>query len=131
MYFSLLREILSPDRQYEIYLDIKDTRSRRKIAKLREVLCYDKYDFTSEMIVNLQNIRSHESQLIQIADFLVGAVSYKHRYIVRAQSAPISQAKSRLITIIEHSIKADLGKSTSRHADKINLFCFTPRQVHQ
>jgi len=38
MYFSLLSKILSPDRQYNIYLDIKDTRSRRKIRKLSEVL---------------------------------------------------------------------------------------------
>jgi hypothetical protein len=36
MYFSLLSKILSPDKQYNIYLDIKDTRSRRKVKKLSE-----------------------------------------------------------------------------------------------
>ena len=37
MQFSLLNRILSPDSRYAIYLDIKDTRSRLKLHKLREV----------------------------------------------------------------------------------------------
>ena len=64
MYFSLLSKILSPEEQYNVYLDIKDTRSRRKVRKLREVLCNDKYDFTSHMIKHIQNIHSKESDLI-------------------------------------------------------------------
>jgi len=64
-----------------LYIDIKDTRSRLKIRKLREVLCFDKYDFTSEMINHIQNIHSKESDLLQLADLLLGALSHFHRKI--------------------------------------------------
>jgi hypothetical protein len=38
MYFDMLKVILDPLTHYRIYLDIKDTRSAAKVAKLREVL---------------------------------------------------------------------------------------------
>jgi hypothetical protein len=128
MYFSLLREILDPRFQYRIYLDIKDTRSRKKVKKLKEVLCNDRFDFTSQMIAHLQNIRSHESQLMQLADFLSGAVSYKHRYILRNGEHAPTQEKAEIVTRIENALGVNLGRSTSRAAEKLNLFCFTPRE---
>lgn len=127
MYFSLLREVLSHNAKYEIYLDIKDSRSRRKVAKLKEVLCFDKYDFTSEMIVNLQNIRSHESHILQVADFIAGAVSYKHRYVMRSPQSKPSEGKLRVLAYLEKTTNTDFGRSTSRFAEKFNLFCFKPR----
>nr|EDZ39902.1 MAG: Hypothetical protein CGL2_11389058a [Leptospirillum sp. Group II '5-way CG'] len=123
MYFSLLSKILSPDRQYNIYLDIKDTRSRLKLRKLGEVLCNDKYDFTSQMINHLQNIRSHESNLLQLCDFLVGAVSYRHRGLIS------NSAKNSIIQHLERGIRRELLSSTPLREEKFNLFLFTPRQV--
>lgn len=131
MYFSLLREILSADKRYEIYLDIKDTRSRKKVAKLRDVLCHDKYDFTSSMIGNLQNIRSHESHLLQLSDFFIGAITFKHRYILRHTQSKPSESKSKIVDLIETINRIDLSRSTSRDATKFNLFCFTPREVRK
>lgn len=121
MYFSLLSKILSPDRQYNIYLDIKDTRSRLKLRKLGEVLCNDKYDFTSQMIGHLQNIRSHESYLLQVCDFLLGAVSYRHRKLTS------NPAKLEVIRNLEARLGRDLLRSTSLREEKFNLFLFTPR----
>lgn len=121
MYFSLLSKILSPDQQYNIYLDIKDTHSRLKLRKLREVLCNDKYDFTSQMIGNLQNIRSHESQLLQICDFLLGAVSYRQRRLSR------NPAKIEVLRHLETHLGRDLLHSTPLREEKFNLFLFTPR----
>jgi hypothetical protein len=122
MYYSLLSKLLSPDARYNIYLDIKDTRSRLKLGKLKEVLCNDKYDFTSQMIEHLQNIRSHESQLLQVCDFLLGAVSYRHRGL---------SGNSTKVTIINHletRLGRDLLHSTSLSEEKFNLFLFTPQQ---
>jgi hypothetical protein len=127
MYFSLLRPILSPDHQYEIYLDIKDTQSRKKVRKLREVLCNDRYDFTSSMIAWCQNIRSHESHLLQVADFLIGAVSYKHRYELRSPPNPPSSAKLEVLHYLEQTQQVDLSRSSPLRAEKFNLFCFTPQ----
>ncbi len=122
MYFSLLSKILSPDECYNIYLDIKDTRSRLKLRKLREVLCNDKYDFTSQMIGHLQNIRSHESYLLQVCDFLLGAVSYRHRGLTG------NPAKMAVIKHLEDRLGHDLLHSTPLREEKFNLFLFTPRQ---
>jgi hypothetical protein len=122
MYFSLLSKILSPDEQYNIYLDIKDTRSRLKLRKLGEVLCNDKYDFTSQMIGHLQNIRSHESHLLQVCDFLLGAVSYRHRGLAG------NPAKVAVIKRLEERLGRSLLRSTSLREEKFNLFLFRPRE---
>ena len=122
MYFSLLSKILSPDQQYNIYLDIKDTRSRLKLRKLREVLCNDKYDFTSQMIGHLQNIRSHESHLLQVCDFLLGAVSYRHRGLSG------NPAKVKVISRLEERLGRDLLRSTPLREEKFNLFLFSPQK---
>lgn len=123
MYFSLLSKILSPDQRYYVYLDIKDTRSRLKLRKLGEVLCNDKYDFTSQMIGHLQNIRSHESYLLQVCDFLLGAVSYRHRGL---ESNP---AKVAVIEHLEKRLGRQLLYSTPLREEKFNLFLFTPREA--
>lgn len=121
MYFSLLSKILSPSERYNIYLDIKDTRSRLKVRKLGEVLCTDKYDFTSQMIDRLQNIRSHESYLLQVCDFLLGAVSYRQRGLSD------NAAKVAVVRRLEERLGRSLLGSTPLREEKFNLFLFTPR----
>ncbi len=123
MYFSLLNKILSPENQYNIYLDIKDTRSRRKVQKLSEILCHDKYDFTSQMIRHIQNIHSKESDLMQMTDFLLGAVSYKHGGL------STNSAKEAVINRLEKGLGRPLSFSTPLREEKFNLFLFTPRKV--
>jgi len=121
MYFSLLSKILNPDMQHKIFLDIKDTRGRIKLRILNEILCHDKYDFTSQMIKGMQNIRSHESQLLQVCDFLLGALSYRHRKLSG------NPAKVEIIRSIETGLGRDLFHSTSLGEKKFNLFLFNPQ----
>ena len=123
MYFSLLNKILSPGERYNIYLDIKDTRSRLKVQKLGEVLGGDKYDFTSQMVGHLQNIRSHESYLLQVCDFLLGAVSYRHRGLSG------NPAKVEIIHHLEERLGRELLHSTPLREEKFNLFLFVPREA--
>lgn len=79
MYYYLLRNIISDMNQYDIYLDIKDTRSQMKIDFLREVLCNSFNDFDQRVIRKIQHVRSREVELLQLADFLMGAIAYKNR----------------------------------------------------
>ncbi len=123
MQFSLLNKILSPDSQYAIYLDIKDTRSRLKLKKLREVLCNNVYDFTSDMIGHIQNIHSHEAELMQVADYLTGALAYRHRNL---QGNP---AKVAVLEHLERKLGRSLSFSTPLREQKLNIFLFSPRQV--
>jgi len=125
MYFSLLNKILSPDNSYNIYLDIKDTRSHLKVRKLKEVLCNNVFDFTSQMIRHIQNIHSHESDLMQLADFLLGAVAYRQRGLKG------NAAKVAVVNHLERKMGYVLLHSTPLYEAKFNLFVFTPRPSAQ
>lgn len=123
MQFSLLNKILSPDSRYAIYLDVKDTRSRLKLKKLKEVLCNNVYDFTSDMIGHIQNIHSHESELMQVADFLTGALAYRHRGLSG------NTAKMKVIEHLETRWGRSLLQATPLREQKLNIFLFRPRQA--
>lgn len=116
MYFSMLKVILNPDKAHHIYIDIKDTRSREKVHKLEQVLRNDKYDYAKEIIKKVQQVRSHEVELIQLADLLTGAVSYVNRGLSD------SMAKNILIEHIRHRSKYSLTKSTLIREQKFNIF---------
>ncbi len=116
MYFSMLKVILNPDKGHHIYIDIKDTRSREKVRKLEQVLRNDKYDYAKEIIKKVQQVRSHEVELIQLADLLTGAVSYVNRGLSD------SRAKNILIEHIRHRSKYSLTKSTLIREQKFNIF---------
>jgi hypothetical protein len=122
MQFSLLNKILSPDCSYKIYLDIKDTRSRLKLKQLRKVLCNNVYDFTSDMIGHIQNIHSHEAELMQVADYLTGALAYRHRNL------QTNSAKLAVLKHIEEKWGRCLSFSTPLQEQKLNIFLFSPRE---
>jgi len=116
MYFSMLKVILNPDKAHHIYIDIKDTKSKEKVQKLEEVLRNDKYDYAKEIIKKVQQVRSHEVELIQLADLLTGAVSYVNRGLTD------SKAKNILIEHIRHRSKYTLTKSTLIREQKFSIF---------
>ncbi len=123
MYFSLLNKILSPADDNEIYLDIKDTRSRLKLEQLRNVLCNNVYDFTGEMISRIQHARSHELELMQLADFLLGALVYRHRGL------QTNYAKQQIAQRIESKTERQLTVSSRLSYQKFNIFVWSPQQV--
>ena len=125
MYYSMLKAVLSPQNKYHIYLDIKDNRSQNKVNLLKDVLCNNFYDFTRQMIKKIQHIHSYESELMQLADLLIGAVSYRNRHLSE------SQAKLSIINYIEREISHSLLSSTPLCEEKFNLFIFSPTEVNQ
>jgi hypothetical protein len=117
----MLKTILEPGKEYAIYIDIKDTRSQRKVQKLYEYLCNNSYDFKREMIKRLQQIRSNEVELMGLADLLIGAMSYLHR------GHSESTAKIAIIEKIRHRSGYKLTNSTLYRENKFNLFIWHPR----
>jgi len=116
MYFDMLKVIFRPDARYRIYLDIKDTRGAQKVAELHEVLCNDRYDFSKQVIERLQLVHSHEIEQLQLADLLIGAVSYLNRGL---------HGNSGKMSIIERMKKRtgyDLTRSTLLREEKMNIF---------
>lgn len=121
MYFSMLGKILSPTEQNEIYIDIKDTRSANKVRKLTDVLRNDRYDFTGEMISRVQQARSHELELMQLTDLLLGAIVYKHRQI------ETSHAKGAIVGRIEDRLMRSVLSSSPLNNQKFNIFVWRAR----
>lgn len=122
MYFDLLKSILEPTEKYKIYLDIKDTRSADKLKSLKEVLCNNMYDFKREIIGNVQNIRSYESELMQLNDLLLGAISHLNRGI------STNEAKKSLIKRMQERSGYSLQKTTLIGEQKVNIFVWTGKQ---
>ncbi len=116
MYFTLLRAILSPDARYNIYLDIKDTRSHAKEEKLHDVLCHALFDRDREVVQRLQSVRSHEVEQIQLADLLTGIVSYANRELHG------SSAKKELVERMRERSGYRLTLTTLLRAEKVNIF---------
>ena len=120
VYYQLLCRIIVPNNEDYIYLDIKDTKGARKVRKLGEVLANGLYDFNMECIKNVQNINSKESELLQLADILIGAISYLNRN--ENEKENYSQSKMNLIETIINSSGYNLRKSTFLSEEKFNLF---------
>ena len=116
LYFDMLKTIFEPSCEYNIFLDIKDTRGQKKVDKLHEILCNSNYDFKCEMIKKVQQVRSHEVELVALADLLIGAISYLHREKVT------SEAKLKLIERIKLRSGYNLTSSTLYRASKFNVF---------
>lgn len=111
MYYQLLNKKLNPLCFYNIYIDIKDTYSYRKARNLKTYLERD-----YQNIRNLQVIRSYESELLQMADVIMGAINYKLRGLNKVTS------KNNLIEKIENLSGKQLGRSTPPFESKFNLF---------
>ena len=109
-YYYLLNLNLNSLYSYNVYLDIKDTLSAQKVNKLKDIL-----NTKFGVFRNVQNIRSHESILMQLTDFLMGAISYLHN-----DDKKQNAAKMQIIEKIKHHSKDGLEKTN--YSEKLNLF---------
>lgn len=112
MYYQLIFHKLDADCFYNIYIDIKDDLSAYRIAKLKEIL-----NVHMGIIQKIQHVRSHEVDLLQICDLIIGAISYK-------LNNPLmnSQPKKRLINKIERRLNYDISVQTPKLQHKFNIF---------
>jgi len=111
MYYQLLHHKINMDYTYNIYLDIKDTCSYKKIKVLRDIL-NEKYG----NIRNLQFVRSHECVLMQLADVIMGAINYN----LRNEKKVV--AKIKIIEKLKGYSKYPIDCTTPKSSDKFNLF---------
>ena len=124
MYYQLLLNIVDQEESlFNIYLDIKDTRGSRRLAILRDVLKTKLRSRTIKVIQNMQLVRSHESQLIQLADFLTGAIAYENRTDISKNNT----GKVQIVELIKQLSRTDLHHTSPPWEKKFNLFIFKPR----
>lgn len=109
IYYYLLSKV-DPAYKYNVFLDIKDSLSSNKVNKLKEIL-----NFRFGVFRNIQNIRSNESLLMQLADFIMGAISYQNN-----NEEKMNDAKVKII----HKIMQHSGENLikTNYSNKLNLF---------
>jgi len=124
MYYYVLRHIFKPEEsQYRIYVDIKDTLSGEGLRKLHEVLCNNIYDFDHSIIERVEAVRSHDVELVQLTDLLIGALSYINRGLSSSTS------KRKIVDLIKEESGYALTKSTLFKEEKFNIFVWQAREV--
>lgn len=111
MYFQLLNKKLLFDATYNIYIDEKDTHSYKKAKSLKSYLERD-----YQNIRTLQSIKSYESELMQMADILMGAINYKLRGFTKVTS------KNKLIEKIEKECGRPIIQPSALQEIKFNKF---------
>ncbi len=115
MLFLTLNFLMQSNDSYNVYIDIKDTRSAKKMEKLHDVLCCSNYDFDSNIIRKIQSVRSDEVEQIQLVDLLIGALSYANRYLSD------NAGKQSLISRIRDRSGFSLLQSTTLGERKFNI----------
>lgn len=127
MYFLMLRHILNePNHRYNIYLDIKDTNGGPKMRKLLEYLANEVKDSNRQRIKCVQQIRSHESELLQIADILVGSLTYANRGLSS------STAKTDILDrLYERLGEQALTRTSDFSATKFNILLWQAQQMNE
>lgn len=124
IYYLLLKEIVTIEDEYFIYMDIKDTRGGEKVKKLREVLNNLLYAFYNDVVKNIQLVRSEEIEIIQLADVLIGAVSYVNREL-----NTVDNGKAEIINLIMEKTGQSLKYTTTPkiNHNKFDIFRWKPR----
>lgn len=123
MFFILLKNILEPQSEYKIFLDYKDIRGGKRILKLHEVLCNTYYDFSQEIIKDIQLVKSNQVEIIQVTDIITGALSYLHR------SLSSNEGKLSIISRIKERSKYSLMNNTLYREQKMNLLIWRPSRM--
>ena len=118
MCFRMIEPIIDPTQRYRVYLDIKDTRSEVKRRQLETILRNARHDARGRIIERVQQIRSHESPLMQLTDILVGATAYHNRKLFT------NAAKLDVIRRIQQRSGWKLDVTSWLRDPKLSLLCW-------
>lgn len=112
-YFYLVRKFLFED-DVNVFIDIKDTNSIWKVNKLKRILANSSK--TTKCIKGIQQIRSHENSIMQLADLLIGTVAYKNRDLAG------SEERMAICELVSTRANHELVSSTTYNEHKFNIF---------
>ena len=128
MMYLLVDRIINPKCAYRVFLDIKDTRSEVSRARLEEMLRGRARDSAGQVIERVQQIRSHESELLQLSDLILGAIGYQNRRTIGdLQGTPGNAGKGEVIKEIQRRSQKSLTATTWQGETKLNILVWEPR----
>lgn len=111
VYYYTMRNFMSSSDDYKIYLDYKDINGGKRINELKSRLG------RNAKKCEIYIIQSQESQILQLCDLFIGAISYKNRDDIEKTS----EIKNFIISYIETKLGFPLV-STPPWEEKFNIF---------
>lgn len=120
MYYYMLLNIIENDKSYNIYVDIKDSYTNEKCKILQKYILNKYFCHDLELIQKIQPINSRESQLLQLADIFIGAISYYNRGLSS------NDTKMKIIELIKEKSNLNLSHTTGYGRRKVNIFMWDP-----
>lgn len=122
MIYQLVEYIIKQNKkiEYKIYTDKKENSYKAKSALLILKECLQTH-FAKEF--HIQNITSHQSEIMQLNDFLQGMVSFYNRNLHLIDGA--NPMKTELINRLIHQLNINL--STTNYNGKFNILKWEAR----
>ena len=120
MYYYTLIPFLEKNNYYNIFMDYKDTEGGKRSKKLKDIINNTFYGMLS---VDFTIIHSHESQIMQLTDIIIGAIGYKNRTDIEKKS----EIKNYIINLLEEMSDFSLNLSTPEWERKFRFYKFYPR----
>lgn len=125
-YYKMTYYLLRPnptDCVYRVFMDIKDTRGKQKLNKIEEI--FKNYHRGNSPFVHFQHLQSNDNVFFQLADFFIGAVTYKNRRM-SGELEP-NPAKDLFVKYLEKKSGYLLHIGTTPWEDKFNIFNHQPK----
>jgi len=127
-YYKLVYYLLRPNQErdccYSVFLDIKDTRGREKLRKIREVFQHEHQG--ASPFEQFQHLPSHENPLFELTDLFIGAITYKA--LGYANKPGANPTKKAIISQLEQLSGYYLEEGTEPWEQKFNIFDHQPRR---
>lgn len=127
-YYKMIYFLLHPNNsnsdEYRVFIDVKDTRGREKLRKINEVF-HNEYTGNSPF-KHFQHLHSHDNLFFQLADFFIGAITYKTRVVIGNITNP-TQNRLDFIKYLEAKSGFNLEEGTEPWETKFNIFDHQPK----
>lgn len=132
MYYYLLNKFVDENYTYYMLFDQKDKYTKNSLKKVKDRLHNEKVKTSlldNAFNIEIKQINSKESELMQLLDVFLGATSYRNRnlYNQTNENKPKINGKDKIITYIEQKLKRPLNETTQPYEAKFNLFLWRPR----
>ena len=121
-YYNMLKYIITPGNNYNIYPDIKDSNSYHYHKIVRDFLRLKYSDRAGKTIKCVSPIRSYESDIIQLTDIFIGALAYNMRQLAS------NAAKVKIIDQIKEKVPYGIDRTSDFDKTKFNVFIWESRK---
>lgn len=125
MYYFLLNKVIDENYKYFLLFDQKEKETLHRLKQVREILInHKKSSLHSNFDFDIKQINSKESELMQLLDVFLGAVTYTNRNLYKR--TPEKSVKDEIIQYIETCHNCRLDEKTLPYETKFNLFIWNP-----